>query len=174
MKYWIRTSLLILACLALIGTPAVAQSQPTASKGGPSFGWNGWGLRAGVSSDPDQAYGGVHFELGEFAPNVRFRPSLEIGFGDDVTLMQVNAEVHYVFNKVQVWKPYVGGLVAFSWVDLDNAPPGADDSDTDIGFMGVGGVQTKLKSGVAMFFEGKIGLTDEDPDFKVAIGWTWK
>jgi len=174
MRSWMKAPLLTLSILAGLAMPGIAQAQSTPSQGGPSFGWNGWGIRAGVSSDPDQAYGGVHFELGEFAPNVRFRPSLEIGFGDDVTLVQANAEVHYVFNKVQVWKPYVGGLVAFSWYEVDNVPPGVDDSDTDVGFMGLGGVQTRLKSGVGMFFEGKVGLTDEVPDFKAAIGWTWK
>jgi hypothetical protein len=170
-----RTPLLILSILALLALPSItsAQTDPPPT-GGPSLGWNGWGIRAGVSSDPDQVYGGVHFNLGEFATNVRFRPSLEVGFGDDVTLVQVNAEVHYVFNKVQVWKPYVGGLVDFSWYDLDDAPPQADDSDTNVGLMGVGGVETRLKSGVGMFFEGKIGLTDDDPDFKVGIGWSWK
>ena len=177
MRSWMKAPLLTLSILAGLAMPGIAQAQSTPSQGGPSFGWNGWGVRAGVSTGPediDQIYGGVHFELGEFAPNVRFRPSFEIGLGDDVTLVQANAEVHYVFNKVQVWKPYVGGLVAFTWVEFDNAPPGVDDSDTDIGFMGLGGVQTRLKSGVTMFFEGKVGLTDDDPDFKAAIGWTWK
>ena len=62
--------------------------------------WKGWGARVGLSSDPDQGYGGVHFNLGEFAKNVRFRPSVELGFGDDQTLLQVLAEVHYVFSNV--------------------------------------------------------------------------
>lgn len=176
MKRWLRALLLTVPALALLTVPAAAQTQtqPQAQAGGPSFGWNGWGVRAGVSIDPDQAYGGVHFELGEFAPNVRFRPSLEIGFGDDATLIQGNAEVHYVFSKVQVWKPYVGGMVTLSWIDLDNPPPQVDDTDTNVGLMGVGGVQTRLKSGTAMFLEGKVGFTNDDPDFKFGIGWSWK
>jgi opacity protein-like surface antigen len=163
-------ALLLLACLA---TPALAQTK----QAGPDLGWNGWGIRFGLTSDPDQVYGGVHFELGEFARNVRFRPTIEIGAGDDVTLVQALAEVHYVFSKVQVWHPYVGGGAGFNYVKVDlppSAPAGADDDDTDVSIMGVGGVETKLKSGVGFFFEGKVGLSDDDPDFKVGVGWTWK
>jgi opacity protein-like surface antigen len=158
--------------LALSASPALAQQQSAGS----GLGWNGWGIRVGLTSEPDQVHGGVHFELGEFARNVRFRPTIEIGFGDDVTLLQAHAEVHYVFSKVQVWKPYVGGGAGFNYIKVDDdvLPPGVDDDDTDVGLMGVGGVETRLKSGVGFLLELKIGLTDDDPDFKVAAGWTWK
>lgn len=167
MNGW-RSLPLVLSLLGCLASPAYAQ------QGGPELGWNGWGVQAGLSSEPDQIYGGVHFNLGEFAKNVRLRPTVEIGFGDDRTLLQAHAEVHYVFSKVQVWKPYVGGGVGFNYVKIDDLPPAADDDDTDVGLMGVGGVETKLKSGVGFFFEGKVGLTDDDPDFKVGVGWTWK
>lgn len=171
MRRWRLFPLLALVLLACLGAPAYAQQAQ-----GPRIGWNGWGVRVGMSSEPDQVFGGVHFELGEFAKNVRFRPTVELGFGDDVTFLQAHAEVHYVFSKVQVWKPYVGGGAGFNYykIDDDNLPPQVDDSDTEVGLMGVGGVETKLKSGVGFFFEGKIGLTDDDPDFKVGAGWTWK
>ena len=52
--------------------------------------FEGWGIRAGLSSDPDQVYGGVHFNLGEFAKDVRFRPTVELGFGDDQTVLQLH------------------------------------------------------------------------------------
>ena len=154
--------LLLLPVLAVLSTPAHAQ-------GTAHIGYRGWGARVGLSSNPDQFYGGVHWDLGEFARNVRFRPNVEIGFGDHVTVLQANAEVHYVFSKVQVWKPYVGGSAGLIYADPDHA-----NSQTDLSVMGVGGVETKLKSATSFFIEAKVGLTNDDPDLKAAVGWTWK
>jgi hypothetical protein len=106
MKERIAKSLLLLPLLAVLSTPLWAQ-------GTSKFGYRGWGVRAGLSNNPDQVYGGVHWDLGEFAKNVRFRPNVEVGFGDNVNLIMGNAEVHYVFSQVQVWKPYVGGSTGF-------------------------------------------------------------
>jgi len=166
--------LILLATGAMLAPPAVAQDKTAASTSGTSgIGWNGWGVRVGGSSDPDQIYGGFHFELGEFARDVRFRPTVEIGVGDDETLVQVLAEVHYVFSKVQVWRPYVGGGAGWTWVNLDDVPPGYKDSDNALALMGIGGVETKMKSGTLLFFELKIGFGDDDPDPKIGVGWGW-
>jgi len=154
--------LLVLPLLAVLSTPVFAQ-------GTAHIAYRGWGVRVGGSSNPDQFYGGVHRDLGEFARNVRFRPNFEIGVGDHVTTLQGNAEVHYVFSKVQVWKPYVGGSAGFIYADPDHG-----DSETDLSVMGVGGVETKLKSATTFFIEAKAGLTNDDPDFKFGVGWTWK
>jgi len=162
MKERIAKSLLLLPLLAVLSTPLWAQ-------GTSKFGYRGWGVRAGLSNNPDQVYGGVHWDLGEFAKNVRFRPNVEVGFGDNVNLIMGNAEVHYVFSQVQVWKPYVGGSTGFIYVNPDQG-----DSDTDLTLTAVGGVETKLKSGTAFFIEGKFGFTDNEPDFKAGVGWTWK
>jgi hypothetical protein len=40
--------------------------------------------------------------------------------------------------------------------------------------MGIGGMETKLKSGNAFFMELKLGLGDEDPDVKFGVGWSFK
>jgi len=162
MKSRIATPLLLVMFLAVLSAPVFAQ-------GTAHIGYQSWGVRAGLSSNPDQVYGGFHWNLGEFARNVRFRPSVEFGFGDHVNLVQGNAEVHYVFSKVQVWKPYVGGSVGVIYADPDKA-----SSETDLTLTGIGGVETKLKSATSFFIEGKLGFTNNEPDFKAGVGWTWK
>ncbi|MGA1791837.1 MAG: hypothetical protein ACMUIM_10140 [bacterium] len=135
--------------------------------------WNGWGVRAGLSSDPDQAYGGVHFNLGEFAKDVRFRPSMELGLGDDLFLVQMLAEVHYVFSNTQVWKPYLGGGLGLTYVNYDNDHPG-DNSETNVSLNPIAGIETMLNQGMKFFSELKLGLADEDPDIKFGVGLSWK
>src|SRR5258706_16325567 len=108
MRSRLSAPLLLFPILAVLTTPVLAQ-------GTSKIGYRGWGVRAGLSSNPDQFYGGVHWDLGEFARNGRFRPNVEVGFGDHATTVQGNAEVHYVFSKAQVWKPYVGGGAGGNW-----------------------------------------------------------
>ena len=135
--------------------------------------WDGWGVRAGLSSDPDQLYGGVHFNLGEFAKDVRFRPSMELGFGDDLVLVQMLAEIHYVFSNVQVWKPYLGGGLGLTYVNYDNDHPG-DASETKFSLNPIAGIETMTNQGMKFFAELKLGLADEDPDIKFGLGLSWK
>jgi opacity protein-like surface antigen len=164
----------LLAVPVLFALAALVPADEALAQETTGIGWKGWGVRVGASADPDQVYGGVHFNLGEFAKDVRFRPTVEVGFGDDVTTLQALAEVHYVFSKVQVWKPYVGGGIGLAYVNVDDDDNGdGDDSDTEFAFAGMGGVETKMKSGNGFFIEGKIGIGDNDPDFKLGVGWSF-
>jgi hypothetical protein len=133
----------------------------------------GWGIRAGLSSDPDQVYGGVHLDLGEFYKDVRFRPTVEVGFGDDQTLVQMAGEVHYVFSKYQVWKPYAGGGLGLTYINYDNDHR-RSGSDTEASLSAIGGVESELKQGTKLFFEFKVGLAHDDPDIKFGVGLSWK
>ena len=159
------TSIIIMLVLLCFPLKAMAQ-------GLSRIGYNGWGVRAGLSGSPDQGYGGIHVDLGEFHKDVRFRPSMELGFGDDQTVLQVLAEVHYVFSKYLSWKPYLGGGLGLTHVDYDNHH--GDDSDTGISLSPIGGIETQLKPGTNFFAEVKLGLAHEDPDIKFAVGLTWK
>jgi len=166
--------LVLVAVCAMLAVPAMAQDETAPDSSGTSgIGWNGWGVRVGGSTSPSQIYGGFHFELGEFARDVRFRPTVEVGFGDDRTVLQAVAEVHYVFSKVQVWKPYVGGGIGWTWENRDKVPTGQNKSNNDLALEGIGGVQTKMKSGTLLFFELKIGFGELDPNLKAAVGWGW-
>ena len=76
----------------------------------------GVGVRAGASADPDQFYAGVHFETGELAERLRFRPNVEVGVGDNVTLVALNLEFTYRLpptaprlpRALSMWHLYVG------------------------------------------------------------------
>jgi opacity protein-like surface antigen len=175
--------LVVVAMIGALSSPLLAQEttttttttpQYTSASNAPGIRWDGWGPRAGVSFDPDQFWGGVHFNLGYFARDVRFRPTVYAGFGDDVTLITGMAEVHYIFSKVQVWKPYVGGGLGIAFVNADDDGDFEDLSDTEIAFAAVGGVETKLHSGALIGFEGRIGLGDADPDFMAGVTWSFK
>jgi opacity protein-like surface antigen len=166
-KYIYRILGIIMFILVVFTTNTMAQ-------GLDGIHWKGWGGRAGLSSDPDQGYGGVHVNLGEFARNVRFRPSMELGFGDDQTLLQMLAEVHYVFSNIRIWQPYVGGGLGLTYVNYDNDHNRKDDSDTDLSFNPIGGIETAINKSMKFFFEIKLGLTSNDPDIKFGVGLSLK
>lgn len=160
-----RTFTLVVAgFLALAGT-AVPMSDATAAMPGNK----GYGPRLGVSVDPDQVVIGAHASLGQLAPHVRFQPNLELGLGDDITLFEVNADVHYRFqNNWDVWNPYAGAGLGVGFASIDG---GDDQSDLQVHL--IGGVEKGVSSG-AFFGEIKFGLSDETPDFKFLIGWTFR
>jgi hypothetical protein len=156
---------IIMLSLADFAPKAMAQETP-------EIRFDGWGIRAGLSSDPDQVYGGVHFNLGQLTKDVRFRPSVEVGFGDDQTVVQMLAEVHYVFSTFQPLKPYAGAGLGLTYVNYDDDYPG-DGSETGGSLNAIGGVETKLTQGMTIFFEVKVGLAHDDPDLKFGVGLSW-
>ncbi|MEZ5319995.1 MAG: hypothetical protein R2752_21520, partial [Vicinamibacterales bacterium] len=67
------------------------------------------GVRAGVSGDPDQFVFGGHVETSPLMEHLTFRPNVEIGVGDNVTLFSINLEFAYKFPiQNQPWTLYVG------------------------------------------------------------------
>ncbi|MBI3449175.1 MAG: hypothetical protein HY049_09695 [Acidobacteria bacterium] len=156
--------------LILFLAPAAAHAQ--------EMGLKGWGPRVGFSSGPDQVVGGVQFDLGEFAPHVRFQPSAEIGFGDHVTTVQFNAMVAYYFPiKAQV-TPYAGGSLSAAFYDFNSncggfaRSFGCESHDTKIGPVGVGGIEMKLSGKRRFLAELQLGFTDL-PDAKIVAGWNF-
>jgi hypothetical protein len=145
----------------LLAAPAVPAQE---------LGYRGWGPRVGVSENPDQVFGGIHLDLGEFARNVRFQPNAELGKGDDVLLLAINLEAAYLFPVRQSWMPYAGGGLGVNYVNYDSDIGGGND--TDLGLNLLGGVQRVRSNAPDFFFEMKIGL-DDSPDFKFTGGWTF-
>ncbi len=135
-----------------------------------------WGLRGGMTFDPDQVHVGAHLEAGELFTQGYFVPNVEIGFGDDITTIAINPELIYRFLKRtrSDWGFYIGaglGINHYSW----DTPEGfnGDDSDTELGMNILGGMSRKLGSGNEFLVELKLGVTDEMPDAKVTAGLTF-
>lgn len=120
------------------------------------------GVRAGASIDPDQFYFGGHVETPPLASRLRFRPNVEVGVGNDLTVVAFNVEMAYHFPSQYDWHFYAGGGPALNVV---NTPV-----DTDSG----GGVN--LLVGVqhdrGLFFEFKLGFIDS-PDVKIGLGYSF-
>jgi hypothetical protein len=125
-----------------------------------------------VANDPDQVIGGIHWDIGELATDLRLVPNFEIGLGDDHTILVLNAPVHYLFRDVDAgFTPFAGGGVALGWVDRDNGKN--DDSDFEVALKGIGGVEWTMKSGTAFFVELDLVIGDLH-DFQVLAGWTFR
>jgi hypothetical protein len=121
------------------------------------------GVRAGVSVDPDQFYFGGHFETAPLVDRLHFRPNVEIGVGDDTTLIGFNIEFAYKFPSRNPWHLYAGAGPALNIVDRN------DNTETEGGFNILVGVEhTK-----GLFVEFKVGTIDS-PDFKIGVGYTWR
>jgi len=123
------------------------------------------GLRGGLTVDPDQFYFGGHLETPPLIDRLYFRPNVEVGFGDDLTLIGANMEFVYKFPSRGGWGIYAGGGPALNVYMVDDA----DDSDTDAGLNLLVGVENSR----GLFFEFKMGAVDS-PDFKFGVGWTFR
>jgi hypothetical protein len=123
------------------------------------------GIRGGISVDPDQFYFGGHLETSPLIKHLTFRPNIELGLGDDVTLLAANMEFVYKFTTQSPWTVYTGGGPALNIFMREDV-----DSDTDAGFNILVGVEQAK----GLFFEFKIGVIDSSPDFKFGVGWTFR
>jgi len=139
----------VIAGFAWTATPASAQVRT--------------GVRAGVSANPDQFYFGGHVETSPVVDRLRFRPNLELGVGDDATLLAFNFEFIYPFASRQPWHVYAGAGPSLNWLRVNGF------SDTGGGF----NVLFGLESSKGLFFEAKIGTFDS-PDLKFGVGYTFR
>jgi hypothetical protein len=150
MTTYVRRLVLLAGMALLAAVPARAQ--------------HGFGVRGGLSVDPDQAYIGGHVDLGPLVGSLWFRPNIEIGFGNDVTTFAFNGEVAWWFPRWKSgWRIYAGGGPALNIYDSEH---GGSDSRAGLnllmGFAHKGG----------FFAEVKVGAFDS-PDFKLGMGFTF-
>ncbi len=140
----------LLAAVLFLASPAAAQDG---------------GVRGGLTVDPDQFYFGGHLETSPLVDRLYFRPNVEVGFGNDLTLIAANMEFVYKLPSRGGWGIYAGGGPALNVYMFD----GEDNSATDAGLNLLVGVENSR----GLFFEFKIGVVDS-PDFKFGVGWTFR
>jgi opacity protein-like surface antigen len=135
-------------------------------------GYRGWGPRVGATIEPDQVHFGAHMDFGHFAEHIRFQPNVEVGVGDDLTLVALNFEGSYRFRENwDVWTPYAGGGLGINFLSFDIEGL-EDDTDTDFGLNLMAGIERGISGGDRFFLEAKVGLADS-PDMKLTAGWTF-
>ena len=148
-SFWVSLAFLALFSV-LIATPANAQVNP--------------GVQGGVSIDPDQVYFGGHVETTPLVDRLRFRPGVDVGVGDDLTLVAINLDFTYTFPSRRPWNLYAGGGPAINWFNVDGG-----GSETEAGFNFL--IGAKHRDG--LFFEMRVGAMDS-PDLKFGVGYTFR
>jgi hypothetical protein len=155
MKRASSVTLTLLTLVVLIAGSDTAQAQVKAG-----LGFKGWGIRGGVTVNPDQFHVGVHINAGTFAPKVRFQPYFDIGFGNDVTAGTINLDAHYLF-KAKGWQPYVGGGIGIALYDTDR------HFDVEAGLNLIAGFEWGTHRKLILEVRGGVG---DIPDLKVSAG----
>jgi len=156
----LRRSLIALAILVVL---------PAAASAG-SFTY--YGPQIGFSQGPDQLVVGGHLKWNAVAPRLDFVPGVDLGFGNNSTLVSMNGDFHYKIATGTNWQPYVGGGVGIHFNSAtDNRNDRVTDTTTGGHFIVGAGVPT---SGSSRFFtEMKLGFGDS-PDLKVIAGWNYR
>ncbi len=131
------------------------------------FGLHGIGPRLGVSINPDQFHFGGQLDLGDLAPRLMMSPNVEVGVGDNVTVIAAMMDVNYRFrNDWGSWNPYLGGGIGPVFYNFDHGR-----SDSELGLTMQGGLARRLISRAGyMFLEFKVGVV-KTPDVKMTVGW---
>ena len=154
--------LLLGITLLLATAPVLAQD----------LGLRRWGPRAGVADNPDQIVLGAQADFGEFIPRLRFQPDVELGLGDDHTILSFSAPVHYLLPLEGNFTLYGGGGIMVGWIDEDeNARRRVDEdgSEIDISPMLAGGVEWPVgRQRILVELKAAGG---EQQDLKLMVGW---
>ena len=157
----LRRSILALAILAML---------PAASFAGP---FAAYGPHVGFSSGPDQFVVGGQLQWGDVAPNLDFVPGVDLGFGDNSTVVSLNGDFRYRLDTRTHWQPYIGGGVGIHFMSFNNPGPGPDASDTVAGGHFLAGADVATQGRSRFFVEMKLGFADS-PDFKALAGWSFR
>jgi hypothetical protein len=118
------------------------------------------GVRVGASLDPDQFYFGGHIETAPVADRLHFRPNVEVGIGNNATVVAINFELAYKFPPRRPWHLYAVAGPALNIVNTSH------NTSAQGGF--TVGVGAEHRDG--LFVEVKAGAINS-PSFKIGIGY---
>ncbi len=146
------------------------------------IGFDGWAPRAGARfGDPNQFVVGGHVNLGEIAPGLRLQPMVDVGFGDNLTLVTINSDALYFPAGAELgdgMRTYIGAGLAVVYTKLSLDDTGCDlllepfrsacedafdTSSTDVGLNLIGGLEKTLSGGNTLI--GEFRITIEDATF---------
>ena len=149
---------LTITMILLMATSVLALDVPL----GPRVGYTSW-------DSISQVHFGGHAKLGELFPNVEMTPNIEMGFGDNFTVITLNGDLAYQFTELTTapWGLYGGGSLSLNYLDNDQI-----DGNLDLGFSAIAGVTRKLGNQNEILAELRLGILDS-PDFKATIGYTF-
>lgn len=129
------------------------------------------GFRMGYTSweNVHQFHFGGQAKLGDVFPNVALTPNLEMGFGDNVTVIAVNGDLAYRVTELSEapWGPYVGACLSFIYLDFP-----VTGSDSNLGLSALAGTTYALDNGNEVFGELRLGVMDS-PGLKLTVGYTF-
>ncbi len=159
--------LVIILMIVCIAAAASAGSKP-------------FGVRGGMATSPDQVFVGGQMKIHEISPEMSIVPNVEYGFGDDWTIISLNAALHYAFpsSNMNGFRPYVGGEAGINIISFDMPEysfggvtyGGDSESESKFVINAVGGISKKMDAKKELFFEVKLGLSDYANDLKILAG----
>ncbi len=135
-----------------------------------------FGVRGGVSLDPELVLIGVHTQFGPFfSRNLFFRPNVEFDFGEVTKLFGVNAEFVYrlpITSRFSKYGVYFGGGPAFNFAEQSFGHNELSFSDFRydsalnilIGIQYRSGLFAEVKSSV---------YANPAPSFRMLVGYTF-
>jgi hypothetical protein len=149
-----RTIVWLFLALALLLSPLAARSAEAQMRAG---------VQGGISVDPDQVYFGGHIRTAPLIDRLRFRPSVDVGIGEDITMVALNFDFTYGFPARGPWNFYVGAGPSVNFRHNDGG-----DSNSGAGFDFLLGAQQRG----GLFFELKVGAGDA-ANLKFGVGYTF-
>jgi hypothetical protein len=130
------------------------------------------GGRLGLRLGPDQVVLGGHGSLWTPTDATRLVGVATLGFGDDVTILDLAADFHFVFRESPLAQDtyfYVGAGPDFSnaWASAG----GETAHDADLGITILGGVEVVPPGRMSWFGEFRARLDDRDEWIEVHLGF---
>jgi len=147
----------VLALAIMLGMGSSAFAQEAASG-------LGFGVRAGMGLDPDQFVVGAQFSLGKSLKIFRIVPSVDAGFGNSRTTIDLNADfLARLIVENTSFGFYGGGGPTLAFIDRSGG-----SSSWEFGISLVAGLQVPIIPKKATNIEARFGILDI-PDFRLLL-----